>query len=158
MAMIHAQRFVVTSTATIVDNNAIDAYDVFATGSFTHSMFQTHGGPFKVEQLNYLDAADNTAANLTFVFMNSNVSYGTIDSAPDMTDANALFLTSHYVLASASILDHTNFKFASVQPNIIVWPSAAGSSSAIYYAIATAGTPTPLTASPITVSLVLSAS
>ena len=153
MGIIQAQRFVVTSTATVTNADAMDANDVVATGSFT---LPSGMGvqPFKLEQLNYYDAADQTAANLTFVFMDSNVTYGAIDAAPSISDANALSITAQYVMASASILDVTGSKVAVVTPNLFISPSVDG---VIYYAIASAGTPT-YTTGCITVKLTLSAS
>ncbi len=155
MGLYMAPRFVVTSVATVLNNDAYDANDVIANGSFTHNMFSTHGGPFKVEQLWYKEDTDAAAANLTFVFMDANVEYGPLDSAPDITDAEGLNLVAHYAMASASLIDHGAFKLGVVQPNLIVQPSNA-STPTLYYAIASAGTPT-LATGCITVKLWLSA-
>jgi hypothetical protein len=147
MALIHAPRFQITSTPTVLNADAYDANDVIVdTTAITHNMFNL-GGTFKLEQIEFWDQADQAAAALTFVFLNSNVTYGTKDAAPSITDANGIaYLTGIYVGASAAILDQTDFKYGLWNPNIFVTPATSTASplsvGTLYYAIASAGTPT----------------
>jgi hypothetical protein len=144
-----ATRFQIVSTPVVLNNDAYDANDViYDTTALTHPAFNQYGGPFKLEQIEFWDSNDQAAAALTFVFLNSNVTYGTKDSAPSISDADSLFLTGQYVAASANILDHGGLKYGLWNPNIMVYPSQPSStvtSATLYHACASAGTPTYLT-------------
>jgi hypothetical protein len=146
MTIVKAQRFQITSTPVVLNNDAYDANDVIVDSTvLTHVLFSAHGGPFKLEQIEYWDSNDQAAAALTFVFLSANVTYGTKDSAPSISDSDALNLVGQYVAASANILDHGGIKYGLWNPNIIVQCSPVAGVQSLYYAIASAGTPTYLT-------------
>lgn len=144
MGLISARRFQVTHTPLVQNNDAYDANDVVADSKSigTNVVLSMHGGPVKLEQIEFWDTNDQTAAALTFVFLNALKVYGALDAAPSISDADSLFLTGQYVAAAANILDHGGVKYGLWNPNIILQPSDQGD---LYMAIASAGTPTYLT-------------
>ena len=142
MGMVSAERFQITIIPTVLNNDAYDANDViFDRTLLSHVSMTNHSGPLKLEQIEFWDTNDQTAAILTFAFLNSNVTYGTADAAPSISDANSVFLAGQYSAATAGQIDHTDFKYGLWNPNIIVTPAAG----VLYVAMASAGTPTYLT-------------
>ena len=135
-------RFQITSTPTVLNNDAYDANDVIvAETAITHQMFTQFGGPFKLEQIEFWDTNDQTAAILTFLFTSTNVVHGVKDSALSISDADSLFITGVYAAATAGQTDAGGVKYGLWNPGIYVQPS----SGSIYYSISSAGTPTYLT-------------
>lgn len=131
----------ITITPTVLNNDAYDANDVIFDTTLIPDAAGAIDRPVELVSLAFTDKADQTAANLTFVFLNSNVSYGTADSAPGISAANSFNIVGQYVLASASILDHGNAKFAHVGNLGLIMKPETGHRR-LYIAMASAGTPT----------------
>jgi hypothetical protein len=130
----------ITVTPT-VDTSAYTANDVLFDSTAVAGATRANNTPAILESITWVDKDDNTAANLTFYFFSANVSLGTANSAPSISDANALNFLGHVVLASAEILDVGGAKVGTVRNIGLVVTPATGTTT-IYVACQTAGTPT----------------
>lgn len=97
--------------------------------------------PAILDTIVVLDEDDQTAANMTLYFFDAKVTFGTINSAPSISDADMRNCLGYVTLASAAFLDVGNSKVAcALNVRMIVKP-VAGTTN-IYVAATTAGTPT----------------
>lgn len=94
-----------------------------------------------LESVTILDEDDNTAAALTLYFLDTNTSLGTINGAPNISDANARKVLGWVPVASGDWVDVGGAKVATVR-NIGLTLKAAAASQIIYVAATCAGTPT----------------
>lgn len=116
-AAVYSPPRVVTWTPS-VDTTALAAGDVIADTEAVSGFFRANDVGTTLIGLTVLDKTDNTAANLdmTFVFFKSNVSLGTENSAPSITDTNAEHIIGLVRVQSTDVIDLGLSKVAYVQP------------------------------------------
>lgn len=131
----------VTITPTVLNADAYDANDVIFDTTAIAGATRAADVPGILTSICYVDKDDNAAANLTFWFLSANVSFGTADSAPSISDANALNLLGYVSMASASILDVGGAKVGFVG-NLWFPVIPATGTTTVYVAMTSAGTPT----------------
>lgn len=141
----------VITVTPVCDTSAYTAGDVLFDTTAISGATRIQGGRVKLTSVVLLDEDDQTAAAITLYFLNSNVSLGTANAAPSITDANARSITGVVPIASGDFTDVGGAKVACVK-NIGLIMEAASSSTTLYVAATCAGTPTQ-TASGIKVML-----
>jgi len=127
-------------TATL-DTNAYASGDLIAeTQAITNAM-RVVGGRGILQSLMLFDQDDQGAA-LTLYILGSNVTMGTENSAPSISDANALAILGLIDIATTDYKDLGGVKVASVK-NIGIYCESAADSRDLYFAIVNStGTPT----------------
>lgn len=133
-------------TPTVLNADAYDAGDVlFATTEIPNAT-GTGGNPCVLDSIVIIENADQTAAVMTLFFFDTNVTFGTPDSAPSISDADALNALGSFAMPSANFLDAGGTKIAYAGNLNLPVRSIAGSRS-IYFSAISAGTPTLATGS-----------
>ena len=99
------------------------------------------GGSTVLQSLVLNDKDDQAAAAMTVVLLDSNVSLGTENSAPSITDANADNIVGVVSLVAGDWVDLGGCKVAT-KTNIGLMCRAASGTTNLYVALITAGTPT----------------
>lgn len=134
-----------------LDTNAYAAGDVLATTQEVANAASANGLGTELISMTVRDKDDQTAAAMTFYFLDDNQSLGTENAAPDISDANADAICGMVTIPAALFTDLGGVKVATLTNiGLLMHPGAA--STSLYIAATTAGTPTQ-TASGITVSL-----
>lgn len=141
-------------TPTIDNNSAYAALDLISdTAVITDSAGRTAASA--ADQLCYCtglsiwDRDDNTAYDLRIVFLSDSTSMGTINSAPNISDANGQIILGTVLIAAADWYDFGGFKRADADLSLLPKPLIPKSGTPnVYYAIiaGTGATPTYLTA------------
>lgn len=130
----------IVDVAPVFDTNAYTAGDVLFDSTEIVGATRISGGSTKLTSLAWIDTNDNTAAVITFFFFRSNVSLGTLNSAPDIDDTEILEYQGHVALATTDFFDVTGAKVAVIRNlNLILEPTTGTS---IWVAGSSAGTPT----------------
>lgn len=89
------------------------------------------------------DQDDNTAADMRVLFLKANVSLGSENSPPSISDANGLNIISNVLVASSAWYDMGGFKMAEVDlSKMPLWMTPASGTRDIYVGLITLGTPT----------------
>lgn len=115
--------------------------DVLAdTQEVTH-FFLAKNGTRKLVSVALLDEDDQGIA-LDLVFASANVSLGTENSAPDISDANARSLLGALRVATTDYIDLGGSRLATLRGVNLMLESAADSTSLYMGAITRGGTPT----------------
>lgn len=85
---------------------------------------------------NIFDQDDNTAGDLRIIFLGGSTSLGTLNSAPNISDADGLEIVGDILIASADWHDMGGFKFVRIDPAKLPLPChpKAGTNT-IYFAI-----------------------
>lgn len=101
--------------------------------------------PAFLEGVTIFDQDDNTAIQLKLAIMNSNTSIGTVNNAPNISDANGLEIIKLIDIPAADWYDWGGFKRVDVAVSSLprqLWPKAG--TRDIYFAllVGAAGTPT----------------
>src|SRR5262245_2507406 len=81
--------FQVLEVTPVCDVSAYTAGDVLFDSVECPGVFRMSGGTALLKSVTILDEDDNTAATLDLFFFRSNVSLGTFNAAPAITDVNA---------------------------------------------------------------------
>jgi len=142
-----AGRAIVTTSANLIsvtpvcDTNAYGAGDVLFDRTLIAGATSVPDAAVILDSIVVLDEDDQTAANLTLVFLDADVTLGTANSAPSISDTNARNIIGAVVVASGSFIDIGGAKVASVGNLGLILKPATGTSN-IYVAGFTAGTPT----------------
>jgi len=135
-----------------LDTSAYGAGDVLAdTQIIATQTVRGPGASAKLVSMTVIDKDDQAAAVMDFYFLDQNVSLGTENDVPSISDANALSILGHVTVAAADWKDLGGCKVATIE-NINLMLKARSTSEALYIAATTAGTPTQ-TASGIVVRL-----
>lgn len=136
-----AGRVLVNLFATpVVDTSIYASGDTLFDATAIAAAVRTAGGKAILRSLTVLDKDDNTAAAMDLVFLRANVAFGTLNGAPNISDANAAKIIGSISIASGDFIDVGGSKFASKTGlNLIL---SADSGTTIYVAGITRGTPT----------------
>lgn len=129
---------------TVLNADAYDAGDTLFDTTEVPSATSVTGEGAILDSIIVIDADDQAAANMTLWFLDSNVTFGTKDAAPSITDANSNSVLGSVTLASTAFLDLGGVKVATALNVGLIVKSAVASRS-IYVAATTAGTPTQAT-------------
>lgn len=140
LTRISHQNLVFDVTPTM-DTSAYTAGDVWFDTITCGSVARIAAGTVTLDTVTILDEDDQTAAGVTLVFLDANTSLGTINGAPNISDANARNILGTVSVASGDWVDLGGAKVACLK-NIGLTMTAASASQAIYMAGICAGTPT----------------
>lgn len=130
---------IVTVTPTL-DTSAYAAGDVLFDTTAIANAVRVSGGRAELVSIQVLDEDDQTAAVLDLYFLRSNVSLGTFNVAPAITDANAREILGYYSFASGDFKDLGGSKVATARNVGLILAPTTGTT--LYVAGVTAGTPT----------------
>jgi hypothetical protein len=133
-----------------LDTNIYASGDVLADTQAVTGALASAGEVAILQSLQLTDKDDNTAAGIDLVFLSENVSLGTENSAPSITDTNAAKILGIVSVASGDFIDVGGAKVAT-KLNIGLQLSAP-TGTTVYVAAVTRGTPTQ-TGSGITLNL-----
>lgn len=133
---------VIKSVTPVCDTNAYTAGDVLFGSTAIAITAAADAGPVKgrVASVSVLDKDDQTAAGMDLYFLRSNVALGTVNSAPNISDANAEEIVGRVRLSAGDFTDLGGCKWASLD-NLNV-PFQLTSGATLYVSAITAGAPT----------------
>jgi hypothetical protein len=131
---------VITVTPTL-DTSAYTANDVLFDRTRVTGACKQADGKCILDSIVVIDDDDQTAANLTFYILDADVTLGTANAAPSISDANNNNVLCVIPLASTLILDVTGSKVGSLHNIGCVVKTTTGTSD-VWVAATTAGTPT----------------
>lgn len=114
---------------------ALDAGDVVADTQIIAACAPTDDAPGLLQSLTVIDT-DDQKAPLRFVFFSSNVSLGTENSAPSISDANLLTVLGHVDVIASDYVDYGGGSVANIR-NIGLGIVPATGTDDIYMAIYT---------------------
>lgn len=123
------------------DTSALAAGDVMADTQVVTNAIRVVDGIGLLQSLVLIDKADQTAAGIDLVFFDANVSLGTENEAPSITDSNAENILGIVSLASTDFIDLGGCKVATKVALALVVKAALGTRD-IYVAAIARGTPT----------------
>lgn len=129
------------SVTPVCDTNAYTAGDVLFDRVAIPNATPGNDIPAVLTTVLLLDEDDNTAANITLIFLDADVSLGAANSAPDISDGSARNVMALLVLPSGNFVDLGGAKIVNTNNLNMVLKPAAGTST-IYVAAICAGTPT----------------
>lgn len=115
--------------------------DVLADTQVISGAARDNGGPCSLESVQVLDEDDQGVA-LDLLFLDANVSIGTENAAPSVTDANARNILGLISIAAADYKDLGASRIATVHSIGLVLKAATGSRDLYIAAITRGGTPT----------------
>jgi hypothetical protein len=124
-----------------METGALSAGEVAADTVEIPNCMRVPGGRGVLESIVLLDEADQGVA-LDLIFFDSNVSLGTKNSAPSITDANARHIISRVPIATADYSDLGSCRVATVGNLGRILRAVAGSRSLYVSVLNGAGTPT----------------
>ena len=122
-----------------VETSALDAGDVVSTTIEIPDAVDVSGGGSLLSSLTLLDEADQ-GAQLDVYFLRSNVSLGTVDSAPNISDANSREIIGVVSIATTDYVDFGGGKIATIRNIGLLLTALTGTS--VYVTLVTSGTPT----------------
>jgi hypothetical protein len=132
---------VVRTLTLSLDTSAYTAADVLAaTQELPNAVKMNDGGAF-LESLTVIDKDDQGAAFDVYV-MDANVSMGSENSAPNISDANAESILGKIAVGTGDYSDLGGVKVATIKNLHIPIQSASGGASIYVAAVNGAGTPT----------------
>jgi hypothetical protein len=127
----------------VVDTSAYASGDLVADMVEITGAADVAGGSVVIDQITLFDKADQTASAYTLVFGSASTSLGTINSAPNISDANALASALRVVgVALADWVDMGGVKVATLRDVKLPLHCAAGQTSIWVGIVNGAGTPT----------------
>lgn len=115
--------------------------DVLADTQEITNFFDVLGGSAKLTSVQVNDEDDQGTA-LDLIFLRSNVSLGTENAAPSITDANAREIIGRLSIATSDFIDLGGVRVATKSNVGLILSAAAGSNSLWIGAITRGGTPT----------------
>lgn len=86
-----------------VDTSAYTSGDTLFNSTLIAAAGGTRGGT--LDSITVIDKADNAAADIELYFFTSAVTFGTVNAAPSISDADAIKCIGKYTVASASFKD-----------------------------------------------------
>lgn len=130
------------SFAFSTDTGALAIGDVAADTQVITDCVPTNDQSVLLQSLRALDKADQASVDLTLIFFSANVSLGTENAAPSITDVNAEDILGHVDILTADWKDFGGVKEA--QPNFkpFLLKPAAGTRNVYVALLVKAGTPT----------------
>lgn len=131
----------IVAVALTLDTSAYAAGDVMADTQVVSNALRVNDGTGILQSITLLDKDDQTAAQIDLVFLSANVSLGTENAAPSITDSNAESILGIVSLASTDFVDVGGAKVAT-KVNIGLPLVAAAAGKDIYVAAIARGTPT----------------
>lgn len=138
-----SQTLLPTITFTVLNADAYDSGDVLAdTGELANALAVSGGGGI-LQTVKLTDKDDNAAAAMTVWILKSNVSLGTKDSAPSISDTNADEIIAKIDLTSTDWTDVGGAKVA-FKGNLAI-PVRVSTGTSLWVALTTGGTPTQTT-------------
>ena len=132
----------VTVTPTM-DTSAYTANDVWFDRTVVTAACAAADQPTYLVGLTVIDQDDQTAADIRILILNDDVTIGTANAAPSMSDVNGLTIMADILIASADWHDMGGFKIVRVDPAKLPIPIMHKDGTAnIYIAGICGGTPT----------------
>jgi hypothetical protein len=131
-------------TPTVLNADAYDSGDVLFDTTQIADACQSINQPAVLQSLVILDEDDQTAAAWVLWFLRANVTFGTKDAAPSISDANSRNITGYVAVASTDFLDVGGAKVACLKNIGLVLPPVTDTRD-IYVAATVTGTPTQTT-------------
>jgi hypothetical protein len=131
---------VITVTPTVLNADAYDAGDTVFNSTVITGAVRIAGGCSLLQSIVVADK-DDQKAQLRLVFFDSTVTFGTLDSAPGLSDADSLKCIGDVEILAASYIDYGGTSVATLKAIGLMCKAASGSSD-IYVAAMTSGTPT----------------
>lgn len=122
-----------------VDTGALGDGDVASTTIEIPNAVLHSGGAALLSSLTLLDEADQGVA-LDLVFLRSNVSLGTVNSAPNISDANAREIIGKVSVTTNDYIDVGGAKVASLTDINLLLSAVTGTS--LFVSLISRGTPT----------------
>lgn len=132
----------VTVEVTFTSDTAANATgDVLADTAAILGAVAQSGSASRLTQITLLDKDDQTAAQVDVVIFRSNVSLGTVNAAPSISDTNALEILGIVQIASGDFVDIGGAKLAT---KVLTQPLevAPTTGTTLYAALITRGSPT----------------
>ncbi len=124
-----------------LDTSAYAAGDVLADTQILTSLFRISDGTGLLQTIQVIDQDDQKQA-IDFYYLSSSTSLGTENSAPSISDANAIEIVGPFSVAAADYKDLGGVSVAKItgigQPII----AASGTSNGYIAAVCNSGTPT----------------
>lgn len=128
------------SIVPVCDTSIYAAGDVLFDATQIPNAVRTAGAACLLKSLALVDKDDNTAAQIDLFFLSANVSLGTFNAAPSITDANAVKILGIISVLAADFIDVGGSKVASKSAlNLQLVPD---SGTSLYVAAIARGTPT----------------
>jgi hypothetical protein len=124
----------------VLDTAAYTAGDVLFNTTEIPNVLRNVGGAAALVGVVLIDQDDQTAAQIDLVFFSANVSLGTINGAPSISDANSAKVLGIVSVPSTAFVDLGGAKVATV--NNFIQPVMADAGASIFVAGIARGTPT----------------
>lgn len=134
-----------------LDTSPYNDGDVLADTQAVTGFFPAAGGSRVLQNIIVLDE-DDQGVGFDLIFLDSNVSLGTENSAPSITDANGRSIIGKVSISAGDFIDLGGCRIADITPIGKTLKAAAGSTTLYVGAITRSGTPT-YTASGLRVKL-----
>lgn len=136
--------FLRTVTVTpVMDTSAYTANDVWFDRTLVSGACAAANQPTYLVGLNVIDQDDQTAADIRILILSDDVTIGTANAAPSMSDVNGLTILADILIASADWHDMGGFKWVRIDPAKLPIPITPKTDTPnIYVAGICAGTPT----------------
>lgn len=131
-------------TPTVLNADAYDSGDVLFDTTQIANACQSANQAAVLQSLVILDEDDQAAAAWVLWFLRANVTFGTKDAAPSISDANARNVTGYVAVASTDFIDVGGVKIACLKNIGLVLPPVTDTRD-IYVAATVTGTPTQTT-------------
>jgi hypothetical protein len=131
----------VTGVTPVCDTSIYASGDLLFDSTAIAGVSGISGKPVKLTSIIVLDEDDNAAAGLDLYIVGANNTWGTVNSAPTITDALARDIQGHIAVASGDFKDIGGSKIACIENIGIICQPASGSTT-LYVAGVTGGTPT----------------
>lgn len=131
---------VIEITPTVLNADAYDSGDVLFDSAQIAGVFRAAGGRSLLQSLSLIDKDDQGVA-MTLVFFRTNVSLGTKDAAPSISDADALKFAHFVDIAASDYKDLGGVRVASLANIGKLFESEPGATD-LYVAAITGGAPT----------------
>lgn len=127
----------------VLDTNIYASGDILFNPIVVPGACAAVGQPTYLVGCNVFDQDDQAAADMRLLILSDSTSLGTINSAPNISDANGLIVQADVLIASADWHDMGGFKFVRVDPAKLPIPILPKTDTPdIYIAGITGGTPT----------------
>lgn len=132
--------WVVAQVGPPLDTNAYGAGDLLFDSVALSGVADVNGGVVYLESVTAIDTSD-TGAAITLIIADSMVDFGTVNSAPTISGADALKIVASVAIASGDWVDLGSSRVA-CKGNLNIGIKCTGSSNALALAAIVAGTPT----------------
>jgi hypothetical protein len=140
LSALAAHVFVNLAAVPVLDTSIYASGDTLFDSTAVANAVRTAGGTAILRSLTLIDKDDNTAAGIDLFFLGANVAFGTLNAAPNISDANGLNILGFVSIASGDFIDVGGSKVATKTGLNMILKAASGTT--IYVAAITRGTPT----------------